>query len=292
MVLQVKNLMKTYKKNLAALHNVSCSLEKGAVGLIGPNGAGKTTLLKILAGLEKTTGGIVSFNGIELLQNKEFFRSIIGYLPQEFDFHKSLTAEAILDYIAVLKGVHDRKVRRYMVDEAIEWVNLKHARNSVIREYSYGMKRRLGIAQALLGKPSLVLLDEPLEGLDPGESMRVEGLISEVAKLSLVIISTHSLHNVEFGCNKLLVLREGRLLYEGAPAALAGLAKGLVWEMEADSHQIQQFKAICKVVGVQQKGGQVLIRVLSSRKPDERAIPVRARLEDGYLTLMHAGGQS
>ena len=281
--------MKIYKGSVTALHDVSCSLEKGIVGVIGPSAAGKTTFLKILAGLEEPTAGNMHFDGLELKQNKQIFRSVMGYLPQEFGFHKNCTGEDMLDYIAALKGISDKRMRQYGVDEAIDLVNLKAVRKLTIGEYSFGMRRRLGIAQALLGKPRILILDEPMEGLDPEESIRLGGIMAEMASQSLVVISTHSLRNVEFGCSALLVLRQGYILYDGSPAKLVGLADGLVWQVEADLQQLEQLKANFKVVGVQQKDGYRIVRILSSRQPPGKAISAKASLEEGYLTLMDAG---
>jgi len=287
MQLQITNLMKIYNGSITALHHVSCSMGTGIVGLIGPNAAGKTTFLKILAGLEEPTAGNVSFDGLELMQNKQFFRNIIGYLPQEFGFHKTMTGEAMLDYIAVLKGIHDKKRRQHLVAEAMDWVNLSDTRKTAIGEYSFGMKRRLGIAQALLGKPRILILDEPLEGLDPGESTRLGGIISEIAGQSLVIISTHSFSNLEFGYQRLLVLRQGYMLYQGSQAALTALAEGLVWQVEADFQQMEQLKMNFKVVGAQHQDGHIVARVLAEHKPCGEAMPVKARLEEGYLVLLN-----
>ncbi|WP_378952880.1 ATP-binding cassette domain-containing protein [Pelosinus sp. sgz500959] len=292
MLLQITNLMKTYKGNIAALHDINCSLKKGIVGVIGPNSAGKTTFLKIIAGLEEPTSGQVRFDGLELRQNKQIFRSMIGYLPQEFGFYSKSTGEAILDYIAVLKGIDDKKMRQYGVDEVIDLVNLNDVRKLTIKEYSFGMKRRLGIAQALLGKPRILILDEPMEGLDPGETIRLGRIIGEMASQSLVIISTHSLSNVEFGCSTLLVLRQGYMLYDGTPAELISLADGLVWQVEATFQQIEQLKATFNIVGIQQKDGYMVVRILSPQKPPGKAIAAKARLEEGYLTLLHSGVHS
>lgn len=282
--------MKIYNGSITALNNVSCSMTTGVVGLIGSNAAGKTTFLKILAGLEEPTAGNVSFDGLELMKNKQFFRANTGYLPQEFGFHKTITGEAMLDYIAVLKGIYDKKRRRYVVDEAIDWVNLNDARKVLIGEYSFGMKRRLGIAQALLGKPRILILDEPLEGLDPGESTRLGGLISEIAGQSLVVFSTHSLSNIEFSCSRLLVLRQGCMLYEGTPEELVALVDGLIWQVQTDFQQMEQLKMNFKVVGVQQQDGHAVARVLATHKPHEKAKLVKARLEEGYLALLNDGG--
>lgn len=289
MRLQITNLMKKYKGSETALHDVSCSFGKGIVGVIGPNGAGKTTFLRILAGLEDPTAGQVHFDGLELRQNKQTFRSMMGYLPQEFGFHKKCTGEDMLNYIAVLKGINDKKMRQSMVDEAIDLVNLKDVRKLIIEEYSFGMKRRLGIAQTLLGKPRILILDEPMEGLDLGECIRLGRTLSEMASQSLIVISAHSLSNVEFGCNTLLVLRQGYMLFDGGPAEMVGLADGLVWETAVDFQQIEQLKATFKVVGVQLKDGYGVVRILSSRKPPGKAILVNARLEEGYLALMDVG---
>jgi ABC-2 type transport system ATP-binding protein len=288
-LLQVTKLMKIYKGSITALHDVSCSWEKGIVGVIGPNAAGKTTFLRILAGVEEATAGQICLDGVTLVQNKQLLRFIMGYLPQEFGFHKNCTGEVMLDYIAVLKGIRDKRMRQYMVDEAMNLVNLRETRKVTIEEYSFGMKRRLGIAQALLGKPRLLILDEPMEGLDPEERLRLGRIIATVADQSLVLIATHYMSNIELSCRKLLVLRQGYMLYEGTPAAMAHMADGLVWQVAADFQQLEELKKNFKVVGIQQQGEHVIVRIVSSRKPPGYAIVAKARLEEGYLVLMDAG---
>jgi ABC-2 type transport system ATP-binding protein len=288
-LLQVTKLMKIYKGSITALHDVSCSWEKGIVGVIGPNAAGKTTFLRILAGVEEATAGQICLDGVTLVQNKQLLRFIMGYLPQEFGFHKNCTGEAMLDYIAVLKGIRDKRMRQYMVDEVMNLVNLRETRKVTIEEYSFGMKRRLGIAQALLGKPRLLILDEPMEGLDPEERLRLGRIIATVADQSLVLIATHYMSNIELSCSNLLVLRQGCMLYEGTPAAMAHMADGLVWQVAADFQQLEALKKNFKVVGIQQQGQHVIVRIVSSRKPPGYAIAAKAKLEEGYLALMDAG---
>lgn len=289
MFLQIEGLTKRYSGDITALHDINCSLEKGIYGIIGPNAAGKTTLLRILAGLEDPSAGRISFNGLELTHHKQRLRSVMGYLPQECGFYKTVTGEDMLDYIAVLKGIRDKRMRQYMVDEVIDMVNLNDVRKINAGEYSFGMKRRLGIAQALLGKPELLILDEPLEGIDTGESNRLGELIAQMADCRLVLITTHSLSNVERSCGNLLVLCQGRLLYQGTPSELACLAEGLVWQMEASLQQVEQIRTSIKVVGVQHAGGNAVVRILSPHKPPGRVTPVKARLEEGYLILMSGG---
>lgn len=288
MQLQITNLVKTYKGRVTALNDVSCSLGKGIIAVIGPSAAGKTTFLKMLAGVEEPTAGQIYFDGLELSQNKQAFRLMMGYLPQKFGFYSNSTGEAMLHYIAALKGINDHKMRQYRVDEAMDLTNLKEARKERIGEYSFGMKRRLGIAQALLGKPRILILDEPMEGLDPQESIRLGGIITEMADQSLIVIATHSLHNIEFGCSTLLILRQGGMLYNGSPAELVSRADGSIWQVEVGLQQIEQLKATFKIVGVQQQDGYALVRILSSSKPFETAIAVKAGLEEGYMALMDA----
>lgn len=286
--MQLEHITKVYQGNITALQDISCSLTKGIFGVVGPNAAGKTTFLKILAGLAEPTSGKISFNGIELAQHKQQLRSVLGYLPQACGFYSAVTGERMLDYIAVLKGVHDRAARRQMVNDVIDKVNLRTACKLNIKEYSYGMKRRLGIAQALLAQPRLLILDEPLEGLDPEESAKLLGIIAEIAECSLVVFTTHSLSNIEFMKSTLLVLCQGRLVYQGNPAELASLADGLVWQVEANFQQVEQLRAAAQIVGMNQHDGNLAIRVLAGKQPCDSAVPVPANLEEGYLVLMGA----
>lgn len=288
MQIQIKNLTKNYKGSGAVLENISCCLEHGLLGVIGPNGAGKTTLLRLLAGVEEATDGEIYFDGLEFGQNKRVIHSQMGFLPQEFGFPKNIAGEEVLDYIAVLRGIHDKKRRRRMVDEAIDRVNISAVAKLPIQEYSYGIKRRLGIAQALLGEPRILILDEPLEGLDQGECVKLCALLAEMARQRLIVISTHTLSNLVSSCTTLLVLRQGNLLYSGTPSALAGLADGLVWQVEVDTQQMDELVATAHVVGLQYKEGNVVARVLAPGKPSVNAVPAKARLEEGYIALMHA----
>lgn len=287
MLLQAKNLTKTYPEGIVALQDFNCGLDKGFTGVIGPNSAGKTTLLKLIAGVEQPTAGNICFDGQELTQIKPPLFSM-GYLPQEFGFYNALSGEDMLEYIAVLKGIRDKQMRRYIVDEAITMVNLNFARKQAIGEYSFGMKKRLGIAQALIGKPRLLVLDEPMEGLDPEESMSLVGLISNIAADRLVIVATHSLCDVD-NCKTIIVLRCGKNLYQGTPEKLAGFADGLVWQVETNYQQLEQIKMMFKVVGVQQKGDFLSLRILAKHKPfGWKAIAAKASPKEGYLALMTA----
>jgi ABC-2 type transport system ATP-binding protein len=287
-LLQVNNITKTYCESIVALQNVSCSFDEGFVGVIGPNAAGKTTLLKLMAGVEEPTAGKISYAGLELTRNKRLLHSVMGYLPQDFGFYNSLSGEAMLEYIALLKGFGDKHTRRYFVDEVLDMVNLDHIRKATVGEYSYGMKKRLGVAQALLGKPRLLFLDEPMEGLDPEEIMRLGGLIASLANERLVVAATHSLCDIN-GCKTIIVLRHGEMLYQGIPEKLAGLAEGLVWRVEAGHQQLEQIKTMYRVVGVEQKEDNIVVRVLAKNKPFGcKAIAAKARLEEGYLALLGA----
>ena len=289
MLLQATNLTKIYPGGVVALQDFSCNLDKGFVGVVGPNAAGKTTLLKLLAGLEAPTAGKVSFAGLELPKNKLLLHSAMGYLPQEFGFYNSQSGEAMLDYIAFLKGIVDSKKRRDSIDEVLAMVNLNSARKVVVGQYSFGMKKRLGIAQSLLGSPRLLILDEPMEGLDPEENIKLGSLIAEIASERLVVVATHSLCDVD-GCKIIVVLRRGETLFQGTPEKLAELADGLVWRMEVEYQQAEQLKMLFRVIGVQQKNGKLALRLLSKQKPAGwKAITVKARLEEGYMALISDG---
>jgi ABC-type multidrug transport system ATPase subunit len=224
MMIEITNLSKRYNDNCIALHDITCSIGTGVFGLLGENGAGKSTLLKILATMMEPTGGRVTVNGIDLCSEKTVIRNQLGYLPQEFGFYSRLTGFEMLEYFAVLKGITDKKIRKAQVLEAIELVNLGDAKDRRISVYSFGMKQRLGFAQALLGKPQLLIMDEPTAGLDPVERNNIRNIISELGRKITIVYSTHIFADIEACCLELAVLCQGSLVFKGKPDELADLA--------------------------------------------------------------------
>lgn len=223
-MIEINNLSKKYNDNCIALHDINCSIGKGVFGLLGENGAGKSTLLKILATTIEPTGGRVTIHGVDLCAEKAIIRKQLGYLPQEFGFYSRLTGFEILEYLAVLKGITDKKIRKSQVTEAIELVHLGEVKDRRISAYSFGMKQRLGVAQALMGEPELLIMDEPTAGLDPIERNNIRNIISELGRKITIVYSTHIFGDIEACCSELAVLRQGSLVFKGKPDELADLA--------------------------------------------------------------------
>jgi ABC-type multidrug transport system ATPase subunit len=289
-VITVNNLTKTYRGRIQALRGIDLEIESGLFGLVGPNGAGKTTLMCILAGLLRPTGGSVEVLGhdVTTARGKQAVKATLGYLPQELGLYPTLTAREFLDYVAILKGLADRRARSRQIDELLELVGLAEAADRRLKTYSGGMKRRVGIAQALLGDPRLLIVDEPTSGLDPEERVRLRNLLAEMAGRRTVILSTHIVEDVSQSCTDLAVLCQGRVLYHGAPRELIARARGRVWRIVTDGEKPD---SELTVVSTRQLDTGVEYRVLGeptahSTAHAGQAEPVEPSLEDGYIWLM------
>lgn len=231
-MIEINHLSKQYNSNCMALNDITCCIGTGVFGLLGENGAGKSTLLKILATMIEPTGGKVTVNGLDLCLEQAVIRKQLGYLPQEFGFYARLTGFEMLEYFAVLKGLTNKQARKIQVNEALEVVNLAEVRNRRISTYSFGMKQRLGFAQALLGKPQLLIMDEPTVGLDPVERNNIRNVIIELGRKITLIYSTHIIADIEACCSEVAVLRQGSLVFQGKPHELAKLAAGMSWQVK------------------------------------------------------------
>jgi len=230
MMIEINGLSKRYNNDCIALNDITCSIGTGVFGLLGENGAGKSTLLRILATMIEPTGGRVSVNSLDVCSEKAAIRNQLGYLPQEFGFYSRLTGFEMLEYIAVLKGITDKQIRKTQVNEAIDLVNLGEVKDRRTSAYSFGMKQRLGVAQALLGNPQLLIMDEPTAGLDPVERNNIRNIISELGRRITIVYSTHILADIEACCSELAVLRQGSLVFQGKPDELVKLATGMSWQ--------------------------------------------------------------
>ena len=291
-MLEIRGLRKTYPGGVEALKGVSLEVSPGVFGLLGPNGAGKTTLMKILATLLEPDSGGVALGGVDFIGQKMAARRMLGYLPQDFGLYPSLTAEQTLDYFARLKGVTDPKERRALVGALLERVNLGHARGQPVGGFSGGMRQRLGIAQAIIGRPRLIIVDEPTAGLDPEERNRFHNLLSEIAgDETVVLLSTHIVSDVSSLCGRMAIIRQGEIIASCAPrAALAEIADS-VWETTAPREQVPALKSRFKVISTQAFEGQVRVRVLSKgAKPGEGFGPAVPTLEDYYFSLVSQAG--
>jgi ABC-2 type transport system ATP-binding protein len=288
-MLTIRELSKTYGGGIQALKGISLDVPPGVFGLLGPNGAGKTTLMKILATLLEPDGGTAEMNGFDLISRKDKTRRLLGYLPQDFGLYPSLTAEQMLNYFAKLKGVSDKTERRVLLDALFDRVNLSSARKQRLGGFSGGMRQRLGIAQALIGQPQLIIVDEPTAGLDPEERIRFHNLLAETAgEDAVVILSTHIVADVSSLCSQMAVIRQGTILASTTPQEAIDEIKESVWETTVPREQVSAFKSRYRVISSQMLGGQARLRVISKGvRPSEEFTPATPVLEDYYFELVN-----
>ena len=291
-MLSIKTLNKTYPGGVQALKDVSLEISPGMFGLLGPNGAGKTTLMKIMATLLEADSGTIKMNGIDVLDRKDEARKILGYLPQEFGLYPTLTAQQMLDYIARLKGIVEKKQRQLLIDALLEKVNLSSARKQRLGEFSGGMRQRIGIAQALIGAPQLLIVDEPTAGLDPEERNRFHNLLAETAgDNTIVILSTHIVSDVSNLCSRVAIIRKGSIVASTTPRQAIEQLKDHVWEGTVPREKVTDLKTNYQVVSSQMFEGLVRVRVISkTERPGEEFTSVNATLEDYYFDLMRQTG--
>lgn len=279
----ISNLSKNYGKK-AALENVSITISSGMYGLLGRNGAGKTSLMRILATLSVPSGGEISMNGIPIKETEKI-REIVGYLPQDFSFYRNMSVYDAMDYLGLLSNIPD-KIRKERISALLEQVNLKADMRTKIRALSGGMKRRLGIAQALLHNPQILIVDEPTAGLDPEERIRFRNLLSEFAEDRIVILSTHISSDLESSCENIGVLDKGRIIWNGSTEELVKQAEGKVYLISAAKKQDKCIKEKYIVLNISASGAGARYRVLSDTTPEENHILQAPTLEDGYMYLL------
>jgi len=288
-MLNIKELTKTYASGIQALKGISLEVRSGMFGLLGPNGAGKTTLMKVLATLLEPDSGAAEMNGINLIVDKHGTRKMLGYLPQEFGLYPTLTAEQTLHYFAKLKGVHDKNERAALVDALFDRVNLTDARRQRVGGFSGGMRQRLGIAQALIGQPQLIIVDEPTAGLDPEERIRFHNLLAETAgEDAVVILSTHIVADISSLCSQMAVIRQGAILASTTPLQAIDQLRDSVWEATVAREEIAALKSRHQVISSQMFGGLARLRVISKgKRPSAEFSPVDPVLEDYYFDLVN-----
>lgn len=279
MQLTIDRLTKQYK-NKIAVDRVSLSLEKGVYGLLGANGAGKTTLMRMMCGILKPTGGEITFDGIDV--GGEKYRDSLGYLPQDFGYYPEFTALDFLLYMASLKGLTKQRAKE-KATELLELVSLSDVAKKKIKIFSGGMKQRLGIAQAMLNNPKILILDEPTAGLDPKERVRFRNLISQLGTDRIVLLSTHIVSDIENIASRVLVMKSGQIIHSGSLEDIIKVIESKVFECTVDNKTAEKFISQYPIINIRQDNGNTFLRLVSSNAPCENAIPVTATLEDLYL---------
>jgi ABC-type multidrug transport system ATPase subunit len=283
---QIRNLSKTYANGTVALDRVSLSIPPGMFGLLGPNGAGKSTLMRILATLQECDSGSVFLDDIDLLDEKDEVRRLLGYLPQDFGVYPKVTAYELLDHFAQLKGLSNRARRREIVDALLQQTNLFEVRNQRLGTYSGGMRQRFGIAQALLGDPQLIIVDEPTAGLDPQERVRFHNLLSDIAEDKTVILSTHIVSDVADLCASMAIINKGHVLLCGEPARLIEGIEGKIWARFVTKGELAAFQKRHTVISTRLLSGRPLIHVFADRYPGDDFEPIHPTLEDVYFATI------
>jgi ABC-type multidrug transport system ATPase subunit len=286
MELRIDRLSKRYPGGVQALNDVSLTIRPGMFGLLGPNGAGKSTLMRTLATLQEPDAGKVTLGSIDVLGDKDATRRVLGYLPQEFGVYPKVSAEDLLDHLAALKGITNAKERRDIVHALLQQTNLFDVRKKPLGSFSGGMKQRFGIAQALLGKPRLVIVDEPTAGLDPEERVRFHNLLGAIGDDVIVILSTHIVGDVTDLCREMAVLHKGELLMTGDPAKAVSSLAGRTWEKTVDRAQVAGETAKHQVISTRLFAGRTRVRVFADARPDASFEPVPADLEDVYFAAI------
>jgi ABC-2 type transport system ATP-binding protein len=283
MVLDINNVSKKYNKEKFGLSNYSLSISNGILGLLGPNGAGKSTLMKIIATISQPSSGTLTLDGQDIVKNPNFIRKVLGYLPQDFGVYPNLNAYEFLEYIAAMKGVGGANLRQ-RIDMLLEGVNLTEAAKLPIGTYSGGMKQRIGIAQALLNEPKVLIFDEPTVGLDPEERVRFRNLVSELAENCIIILSSHIVSDIETIADEVAIMKSGELITKGTQPEVIQTVAGKVFETVIGSNEVSEFKTRHLVVNSIRQKDKTRLRYISNN-PTEGSTPSTASLEDAYLFL-------
>ncbi len=286
MELRIESLSKTYSNGVRALGGVSLSIPQGMFGLLGPNGAGKSTLMRTIATLQEPDAGSITLDGLDVLRDKDLVRRQLGYLPQEFGVHPEIDAVTMLDHLARLKGIANRRARRDHVDAVLQQTNLLASRKKKLRDFSGGMKQRFGIAQALLGHPRLIIVDEPTAGLDPEERQRFLNLLGGIGEDVIVILSTHIVDDVKELCSRMAIIDRGAVLRSGEPSAAVAELRGLVWRKVVAKEELANCRERHQVLSGSLLAGKVLVHVLSPVAPGDGFEAAEPGLEDVYFSAV------
>lgn len=285
-MLSITNLSKTYGNGVEALKSVSLEIPTGMFGLLGPNGAGKSTLMRTIATLQQPDEGEIVFGDIDVLAAPSEVRKVLGYLPQDFGVYPRISAEKMLDHLAVLKGISDDKVRKELVKELLDQTNLYKVRKNSLSGFSGGMRQRFGIAQALIGDPQLIIVDEPTAGLDPEERNRFLNLLSDIGEGRVVILSTHIVDDVSDLCPRMAIIGDGEIVGEGRPADLIDDLQGRIWRKVVDRGDVERHQSRHNVISSHLFSGRTLLRVLDDQNPGDDFEPLEPSLEDVYFSTI------
>ncbi|HEY1750183.1 MAG TPA: ABC transporter ATP-binding protein [Caulobacteraceae bacterium] len=290
--LVIDKLTHVYPNGVKALDGVTLTIPNGLYGLLGPNGAGKSTLMRTVATLQAPTSGSIRFDGIDVLAEPQKLRRTLGYLPQDFGVYPRVYAYDMLDHMAVLKGVAEARPRRETVEFLLNQTNLWDVRKKALASYSGGMRQRFGIAQALIGDPSLIIVDEPTAGLDPEERLRFLNLLAEIGDKVVVILSTHIVDDVSDLCPRMAIISGGRIVREGEPAALIGELKGRVWTKAINRDELEALRASHQVISTRLFAGRTVVHVLADADPGDGFAPASSGLEDVYFSTLSPARQA
>jgi ABC-type multidrug transport system ATPase subunit len=282
-MLSIQNLNKVYANGVHAINNVSLEIPKGMFGLLGPNGAGKSSLMRTIATLQEADSGSIHFNGINVQEDKEGLRRQLGYLPQDFGVYPKVSSLDLLNHFAILKGLTQSKERKEVVEGLLRQTNLWDARKRALGTYSGGMRQRFGIAQALIGAPNLIIVDEPTAGLDPDERNRFLNLLSEIGEHVVVILSTHIVEDVTDLCPRMAMIGKGKVLVQGEPQSAIDDLKNKVWRRRISKAALSEYQERFNVLSTRLVGGQPQIHIFSETQPDDGFISIEPDLEDVYF---------
>lgn len=286
MELKITNLSKVYPGGLRALSNVNLEISNGMFGLLGPNGAGKSSLMRTISTLQEPSEGTIFLDELDVINNKEEMRKVLGYLPQDFGFYPKVSADDMLHHFAILKGISNKAERKVVCDALLHQTNLYEVRNRYIGDYSGGMRQRFGIAQALLGNPKVVIVDEPTAGLDPQERNRFHNLLSEVGENIIVILSTHIVEDVSNLCNNMAVMNLGQVMFKGKTTEALDLLKGKVYKVIINKEEIAEYREKYNVISTRVAEGKIVVHVMSDSLPDPKFTAIEGDLEDVYFSYI------
>jgi len=285
--LTISQLSKTYPNGVKALDNINLEIDNGMFGLLGPNGAGKSSLMRTLATLQEADTGSAQLDGIDILNQPDELRKVLGYLPQEFGVYPRITAEQLLDHMAILKGISKKSERKEIVKYLLDKVNLYDKRSKAIKGFSGGMKQRVGIAQALIGDPKLIIVDEPTAGLDPSERNRFYNLLADVGEKVVVILSTHIVDDVRELCTNMAIMNLGEIVFQGAPQTAIEDLSGKVYQKIVKREELDGYAKDYSIISNKMVGGRPLIHVFSESDPGDGFEAVQPNLEDVFFSKIN-----